>query len=112
MKIPLIADASHKTVNKQTGVQNVIIWSRGDKLVVKSPRQHGYYLEGGDTERQVLGKTKKKNYKFYHVENIGELSVEKISPNAIFPIVSGRCILVDSILANDAVVVELPLIFP
>jgi DNA polymerase I len=82
MKIPLIADASHKTVNKQTGVQNVIIWSRGDKLVVKSPRQHGYYLEGGDTERQVLGKTKKKNYKFYPVENIGELSVEKISPNA------------------------------
>jgi len=82
MKIPLIADASHKTVNKQTGAQNVIIWSRGEKLVVKSPRQHGYYLEGGDVERQVLGKSKKKKYKFYPVENIGELGLEKISPLA------------------------------
>tara|TARA_Y100001963_G_scaffold146264_1_gene220976 strand:+ start:14 stop:2248 length:2235 start_codon:yes stop_codon:yes gene_type:complete len=83
MKVPLIADASHKTVNKQTGTQNVILWSRGDKLVVKSPRQHSYYIpdKEGDSYK-VLGKSKKINYKKYHVENIGELGVNKLPQNA------------------------------
>ena len=66
MKVPLIADASHKTVNKQNGVQNVILWCRCDKLVVKSPRQHAYYVpDAKGKSYKVLGKSKKINYKKY-----------------------------------------------
>jgi len=83
MKVPLIADSSHKTVNKQKGIQNVILWSRGDKLVVKSPRQHSYYIPDSEGDSyKVLGKTKKIRYKKYHVENIGELGINNLPQNA------------------------------
>ena len=88
MKIPLIAEASHKTVNKQTGAQNIIMWSRGDKLVIKSPRQHCYYLPEQDKKYRVLGKEKPRYYKKYHVENIGELGVDRIPHNAVLDGVS------------------------
>ena len=83
MKVPLIADSSHRTVNKQTGAQQVILWSRGDKLVIKSPRTHSYYIPNaeGDSYR-VLGKTKRVRYNKYNVENIGELGVDKLPPHA------------------------------
>ena len=82
MKVPLIADASHKTVNKQTGAQQVILWSRGEKLVIKSPRQHGYYIPNKGDMHKVLGQEKKQQYKKYNVENIGELSMDKLPHNA------------------------------
>ena len=64
MKVPLIADSSHKTVNKQTGAQQVILWSRGDKLVIKSPRTHSYYIPNAEGDSyKVLGKTKRVRYK-------------------------------------------------
>ena len=88
MKIPLIAEASHKTVNKQTGDQNIIMWSRGDKLVVKSPREHCYYLPEQDTKYRVLGKEKPRYYKKYHVNNIGELGQDRIPHNAVLDGVS------------------------
>ena len=78
MKVPLIADASHKTVNKQTGAQQVIIWSRGEKLVIKSPRQHGYYIPNKGDMHKVLGQEKRQQYKKYNVENIGELNIDKL----------------------------------
>jgi len=83
VKIPLIADASHKTVNKQTGAQNVIVWSRGEKLITKSPRQHAYYVPDVDGDSyKVLGKPHRIRYKKYNVENIGELGVDKLPTNA------------------------------
>ena len=83
MKVPLIADSSHKTVNKQTGAQQVILWSRGDKLVIKSPRTHSYYIPNAEGDSyKVLGKTKRVRYKKYNVENIGELGVDKLPPHS------------------------------
>ena len=63
MKVPLIGIAGPNTINRNTNEQQVIIWSRGEKLIKRSPRTHHYYKESKEgKEYQVLGSDHKKKY--------------------------------------------------
>ena len=82
MKIPLMAISNYTTINKHTGQQQVILWSRDERLVVKSPRNHYYYKAGEGEHYKVLGKSKLMKYNKHLVENVGELNNDKLGPFA------------------------------
>tara|TARA_R100000664_G_C2755540_1_gene143270 strand:+ start:101 stop:2329 length:2229 start_codon:yes stop_codon:yes gene_type:complete len=82
MKIPLMAISNYTTVNKMTGQQQVILWSRDEKLVVKSPRKHFYYKGGEGEHYNVLGKNRLVKYNKHLVQNVGELKPDFIGPLA------------------------------
>tara|TARA_R110000744_G_scaffold2344_14_gene9573 strand:+ start:1792 stop:4020 length:2229 start_codon:yes stop_codon:yes gene_type:complete len=82
MKVPLMAISNRSTVNKITGKQQVILWSRDQKLVIKSPRSHYYYKHGKGEHYEVLGKPKLVELNRYLVDNVGELNKDKIGPLA------------------------------
>ena len=81
MKVPLSAFSTYSTVNRMTGDQQIIVWHNGDKRVIKSPRTHKYYMhDRNGKEYNVLGKSTTQLLKEYHVENLGALRPEAISP--------------------------------
>ena len=80
MKVPLMAIANYSTVNKMTGQQQVVLWSRDEKLVVKSPRNHYYYKTGEGEHYKVLGKSKSQEYNRHLVQNVTELKPDLIGP--------------------------------
>lgn len=83
MKVPLMAISGKFTTNRQTNQQNVIIWGKGrDKLVVPSPKEHYYFVQGDGELYDVLGKSNKVPLKRHIVENASELHPDKIGPNA------------------------------
>ena len=78
MNIPLIAMSSNHTVNRMTGEQQIIVWVDGEKRIVKSPRDHHYYIPDNEGEEyKVLGHGIKK-YKRKYVNNATELHPETI----------------------------------
>ena len=78
MNIPLIAMSSNHTVNRMTGEQQIIVWVDGEKRIVKSPRDHHYYIPDNEgEEHKVLGHGVKKYTKKY-VSNAKELHPETI----------------------------------
>jgi len=75
MKVPLIAVAGPNTVNRNTGKQQVIVWSRGEKVVVPSPRTHYYYKESKNgKEYEILGSLNKKKLDKIEVKNCAGLN--------------------------------------
>ena len=83
MNVPLMAISGKQTLNRQTGKQNVIIWGKGrDKIIVPSPKEHYYFVQGDGDLYNVLGKSNKVPLKRHTVENAGELHPDKIGPNA------------------------------
>lgn len=82
MKIPLIAMSSNYTVNRMTGEQQIIVWTNGEKRIIKSPREHYYYVPNEEgNEYKVLG-SKKRKFKRHQVNNAQELHPDNIPPYA------------------------------
>jgi DNA polymerase elongation subunit (family B) len=93
MKVPLIAIAGPNTVNRHNNKQQVIIWSRGEKIIKKSPRTHCYYKESKNGEEyRVLGSDHKKKYEKIEVANCGALNEFEMGP---------RCFL-DGVTKNES----------
>ena len=82
MKIPLIAMSSNYTVNRMTGEQQIIVWTNGEKRIIKSPREHYYYVPNEEgNEYKVLG-SKNRKFKRHQVNNAQELHPDNIPPYA------------------------------
>jgi len=83
MKVPLIAISGPKMVNRKTKKQQVVVWSRGEKLTYPSPRTHYYYLESKDgEEREVLGSQQPRKFKRVKVDNCGVFNEFEMPPLA------------------------------